>query len=142
MRDSASPDITLNLERIWFTFDKYFPSGNLKRSLKKAFAEKLGHLDQDKLVAVQLSRHRGSDTSFVIGRKKKGAKEASSGVSTPKKRPEVSAGPSKVPVKKVKTQSPVRTQADSTSGSSNGSMSEEEDLDEKLRRYIAQGFCN
>ena len=142
MLDSSTPEFLLNLERIMYLFDKYFPSGHLKRVFKQAFGEKVGKLGQDKEMAICLSKDKDLASSFMINKSKKKPKESTPSVSnTPKKRqPSVSGATPKVPDKKVKKDEQVVK--DVSSGSSSGSSDSEEDLEEKLRKYISQGFTN
>ena len=145
MLDSSTPEFLLNLERVMYLFDKYFPSGHLKRVFKQAFGEKVKKLDQDKEMAICLSKDKDVASSFLINKSKtKKAKEATPTTSnTPKKRqPSVSGATPKVPEKKVKkVKTPPKIQIVSSSSSSSASESEE-DLEEKLRKYISQGFAN
>ena len=124
-----------------YLFDKYFPSGHLKRVFKQAFGEKVKKLDQDKEMAICLSKDKGAASSFLINRSKKKSKDVTPSISnTPKKRqPSVSGATPKVPEKKVKQAKPPTPK--SSSGSSSSSEGEE-DLEERLRKYISQGFAN
>ena len=114
-------------------FDKYYPSGHFKRLFKQAFGEKVIKLDQDKEMAICLSKDKSVASSFMINKSKRKTKEDSSPVvNTPKKRqPTVSGAASKVPGKKAKREK--SPEPDNASNSSSNSDSEE-DLEEKLRK--------
>ena len=72
VEDSETPEIQLNLEKIMSIFDKHFPTGVFKRMFKRAFADKVRTLEQNKNMAVCLTRHKNvTDTSFVINKSKK-----------------------------------------------------------------------
>ena len=71
VEDSETPEIQLNLERIMSLFDKFYPTGAFKRMFKRAFADKVRMLDQNKNMAVCLTRHKDVvDSSFVINKSK------------------------------------------------------------------------
>ena len=71
MEDSETPETNLNLERIMSIFDKHFPTGAFKRMFKRAFADKVRTLEQNKNMTICLTRHKDMvDTSFVINKSK------------------------------------------------------------------------
>ena len=70
VEDSETPEVVLNLERLMSVFDKFYPTNAFKRMFKRAFADKVRMLDQNKTMSICLTKHKDTDPSFVISKSK------------------------------------------------------------------------